>query len=73
MLTQYAFDHRVGLRFRHFAAIAAPWKGPAGLWWGAILTITLGEGVSRRAAERYRLQPVGRDCDLHDGDDIYRH
>ncbi len=47
-------------------------EGRQGCGGALFFTITLGE-ASRGAVERYRLQPVGRDCDLRDGDDIYRH
>lgn len=75
MLTQYAFlTTALACLVQAFCGHRrAIMEGPTGLWWGGYSYDYAWRGVSRHAAERYRLQPVGRDRDLRDGDDIYRH
>ncbi|VEB62364.1 purine permease ybbY [Salmonella enterica subsp. enterica] len=48
-------------------------EGPTGLWWGAILTITLGEASRGTPLNDIASSLSGRDRDLRNGDDIYRH
>lgn len=71
-LTQYAFLATALACFAqafcgHRRAIM---EGPGGLWWGTILTITLGESIARDTDQRYRYQSGGGDCTLRRADDV---